>query len=551
MAYRQDTTSPTTAARQAHDARAGAFAPGPYESFASLAEAIAIAAYPAPPTGRRHGWDRVDALACLGVFLLIFASKLLLIHFASSQIPFSDEWDAEAAGAIRPFLEGQFGVRNLFDHDNEHLIVFTRLLTILGLEISGYWDVVLPMILNAFLHSATLALLLAALARTLDGGKAMVAIFVGCAFGILPFGHENTLLGFNTHFYTLMAFSFGALWLFADAEAWSPRWGLGVLLATGAFLSMASGALAPVAAAVVALAQIWRGARTGFREWLGIAALLALGGLFIALTPHIPENDVFRAQSVPAFLSGLVDLLAWPVNAKIGALLYIPGLAFAFAVLRDAPRRNDPRWFNLGVLAWTLSQLSALAFGRSEMLISRYFDFCVIGVYANCVSALWLAPKWSRLDRRRNFAFLGLALATILAAILMINHGRAIQFNAILERHDSAGIQEARLRSYVANGDLSALAAKGPHDLPYPSASRLKALLDDPIIRATLPPGVNPDQHVRPMVETAKAGVLGLWWACFAAGLLCMMISVWKSPRQCGGLRRAAHETATSLSEIQ
>jgi hypothetical protein len=524
MAYRKDPAAPKADARDGHEARPGDFPSGPFNSFASLAEAIAITAYPAKISQRHRGLGRAAILTCLGVFLLIFCSKLLLIRFASSPVPFSDEWDAEAANVLKPFIEGQFGISKLFGHDNEHLVFFTRLVTILGLKISSYWDVVLAMIFNAFLHSATLTLLLAGLARALDGAKATAALLLGCAVAVLPFGHENTLLGFNTHFYTLMAFSFAALWLFAAAEAWSLRWCLGVLLATGAFLSMASGALAPGAAAGLALVQIWRGARSGLKEWLGMGALLALAALFIALTPHVPENDVFRAHSISAFLSGFVHLLAWPIHFEMGALLYVPGLAFAYAVVRQAPRRNDPRWFNLGVLAWTLSQLSALAFGRNEMLVSRYFDFCVVGIFVNLVSALWLAPRLDALDGRRKIALVGLAVAVILVPAMTFNHGRVAGWDAILERRDSARIQEAKLRSYILTGDNSALDGNGLHDLPYPSVVRLKALLDDPSIRSTLPPIINPGQHVRPVVEAIKSHMLAGWWAFFVAGLLCLSL---------------------------
>lgn len=531
MAYREDPATTKADARDGHGARPGDFPSGPFDSFASLAEAIAIAAYPVKNAHRRRGPDRAAILTCLGVFFLIFCSKLLLIQFASSPVPFYDEWDGVAASVLKPFIEGQFGVGKLFVHDNEHLIFFTRLVTILGLKISGYWDVVLAMIFNAFLHSATLALLLAGLTRALDGAMATAALLLGCAVAVLPFGHENTLLGFNTHFYTLMPFSLAALWFFAAAKAWSLRWCLGVLLATGAFLSMASGALAPGIAAGLALVQIWRGARSGLREWLGMGALLALAALFIALTPHVAENDVFRARSIAAFLSGFIHLLACPIPFGIGALLYVPGLAFAFAVVRQAPRRDDPRWFNLGVLAWTLSQLAALAFGRNEILVSRYIDFCVVGVFVNLVSALWLATWLNALDGRRNIALLGkvallaLAAAMILALAMTINHGRVVGWGAILERRDSARIQEAKLRSYISTGDSSALGGNGLHDLPYPSVVRLKALLDDPTIRSTLPPIINPGQQVRPIVEAIKSHMLAGWWAFFAAGLLCLSLS--------------------------
>jgi hypothetical protein len=533
MGAHQQTTAPPVGGGLFRDTRDVQALSTPVAPFTSLLEALASAERPTGPARARCGSKRCLALACLGAFFVIFASKLLLIHFASSQIPFSDEWDADAASVIKPFLEGRFGLENLFDHDNEHLIFFTRLLTILDLKLSGYWDVVLPMIVNAFLHSATLALLLAALTRVLDDPKATAAILLGSALAVLPFGNENTLLGFNTHFYTLIAFSFAALWLFCNADAWSPKWFLGVLLAACAFLSMAGGALAPATAAGLAFLQIVRGARRSRpAEWLAVAALLALSAIFIALTPHVPENDVMHAHSVGAFLLGVVDLLAWPLHTKAGALLYLPALAFVWLVLREAPGRDDPCWFNVAVFGWALAQMAALAYGRNGVVLSRYLDICVIGLIANIVSALWLAPRLSALDRRRNFAWLGMAVSLCLAAILLINHGRVAQLGAILERRDNARLQEASLRAYLATGDLAALTARGAGGLPYPSVFRLKALLDDPTIRSTLPPAANPVRHVRPTVEMIKSGLLASWPGFFSIGLLCLIASVWRLPQR-------------------
>ncbi|WP_298426027.1 hypothetical protein [Rhodoblastus sp.] len=479
---------------------------------------------------RCAGWTRSLSLAVAGVFLLALASKLFLVHFAASQVPFYDEWDGEAAAVIKPFLEGHFSVADLFQHDNEHLIFFTRLLTILDLKISGYWDVLPLMIFNAFLHATTLALGLWTLTRPLAGPRAMAALLFGCGLAVIPFGHESALMGFNTHFYTLIAFSLAALWLLADARAWSGRWFCGVLMAAGAYLSMASGALAPATAAGLALVQFWRGARSGLAEALAIVALLIMSALFVALTPSVPENAAFHAHSLSSFLFGLLDLLAWPVRVKFGAVLYLPGLAFALALLRDAPRRADPRWFNLGVLAWVLVQMAALSFGRNGSLYSRYLDFCVVGLFANIVSALWLAPRLDGFLNRRRFVALALATSAILAALAGANHGRVMKIHAITERRDDSRIQEARLRAYLATGGSAALIGKGRFDIPYPSADRLKAFLDDPTIRATLPPDLNPTQRVHPLVEGIKSSLLSFWGLFLLAGLAAWGAAVLRLP---------------------
>jgi hypothetical protein len=499
--------------------------------FSSLHDALASLGGPAFQPARPQAPQPPSPFAIFGVFLLILASKLLLIALAASPIPFADEWDGEAAGVIRPFLEGQFDLRSLLRHDNEHLIFFTRLMTLLSLKISGYWDVILPMIVNAVLHSATLALLLASLTRVLDRGKSLAALIVGCGLAALPFGYENTLLGFNTHFYTLMACSFAALWLAAGAKAWSPRWLLAVLATIGAFLSMASGALAPAIVAGLTLIQAVRGRRSGVREWSGLVALLAMSLFFVALTPSVDANDVYRAHSLPAFADGLLDLLAWPIRSRIGALIFLPGIAFACILWRDRPRLDDPRWFVLGVLGWVLVQMAALAYGRNQILASRYFDFCVVGLYVNLVAALWLAPKWRALDQPHALVAVGAAVLALAIGVLTINHGRAVPLDAVRMRRDDALIQQVKLRAYVTTADAAQLDGRILRDLPYPDRERLKALLDDPAIRTVLPPAIDPDQRIKPTVEAVKALALASWPLFVAAGLLCWIVAI----RRVGG----------------
>ena len=69
------------------------------------------------------------------------------------------------------------------------------------------------MIVNAFVDSATIVAIAYALARVLSGGWAIAAMIISTAINAVPFGYDNVVLGFNTHFYLLITFSFAALWL--------------------------------------------------------------------------------------------------------------------------------------------------------------------------------------------------------------------------------------------------------------------------------------------------------------------------------------------------
>jgi hypothetical protein len=183
--------------------------------------------------------------------------------------------------------------------------------------------------------------------------------------------------------------------------------------------------------------------------------------------------------------------------------------------------------------------MAALAYGRNQILNSRYFDVCVIGLFVNIVAALWLAPKWRALDQPRALAVVAAAVLALAIGVLTINQGRAVPLDQVRMRRDDALIQQMKLHAYVTTGDAAQLSGRGLRDLPYPDRERLKSLLDDPTIRSVLPPAIDPDQRVRPAVEAVKAQALASWPLFFVAGLFCWTIAIRRSGAGTGeGLRR-------------
>lgn len=208
-----------------------------------------------------------------------------------------DEWDGDADLLIRPYLSGHLSIGDLFAPYNEHRIAITRLLVLSILRISGYWDVVQQMIVDAFLDSATVVAIAYALARPLRGALAVAATIASVVINAVPYGYDSVLLGFNTHFYLLIAFSFASLCLLVASPAGSARAAAGALAALAAFLCMASGAIALIAAVATLGLQAACGRRNGVREGAGMAALLALAVALLALVPHVDASDAIKARS--------------------------------------------------------------------------------------------------------------------------------------------------------------------------------------------------------------------------------------------------------------
>ena len=86
------------------------------------------------------------------LFLVLIGSRAALIAYAASPTPFLDEWDADATHLLKPYLQGHLTIADLLYPINEHRIPFTKLAVLSVYEVSGYWDVILQMIANAFVE---------------------------------------------------------------------------------------------------------------------------------------------------------------------------------------------------------------------------------------------------------------------------------------------------------------------------------------------------------------------------------------------------------------
>ena len=400
---------------------------------------------------------RRTGLLSASLFLILFGSRAALIHYAGNSTPFMDEWDGDAAFLIKP-LHGDLALGDLVAPYNEHRIAFTRLLVLSILHVSGYWDVVLQMVVNAILDAATVVAIGYALTRVLSPGLATGATIACVVINAVPYGYDNALLGFNTHFYLLNAFAFASLWLLAGAPAWSARWAAGVFAAVCAYFCMASGALIPAAACAVHLLQAVRGRRGGRSEAAGMAALAGAAVVLLGLVPRVEASDAFKAHSVGQFLSAFLQLASWPAHAPFGLILFLPGALFLVRTLSDRPKLVDPRWVNVAALVWVLGAIVALAEGRAQWpLQSRYTGVLLIGSMVNLVSALWLFRFAPVAGARTPWRTLALA-AWLAVFVLSLTHPQRHLRALIDERRDIAVAEARNLQGYLATGDAAFLA---------------------------------------------------------------------------------------------
>ena len=473
---------------------------------------------------------RQNAVLYVSLFLVLVGSRAAVINYGGNSVPFGDEWDAVAAGLLRPYLQGNLKLAELFSAHNEHVIFFTRLMTLLIFKISGYWDVILQMIANAILDALTVVAISAALSRTLPGGWAQIAVILSVLINAIPLGWENMVLGFNTHFYLLLAFSFAGLWLLADSRAWSLRWLAGGLCSAASFLCMASGALTLGAAIGLHLAQIACNRRGGLREWLGIAALGAVTLVLARVVLHAAGSGGLGAHSPAEFAAAFFHFASWPPPFPLGLVIAAPSLIFCIITLVDRPALTDPRWFNVGAYGWTLTQFLALAAGRAEIGVqSRYSDTLLIGLIINLTSAFWLSASATRAAKGRIWPYLGLAAWLVVVGASLAHAVRHVPGDLDNWRRITA-TGAKNVRDYLGDGNISDLGGAPLLEIPYFESNRLRELLDEPEIRSALPPELLSRDPPRTWVEAFKRTFLRQSFTLLGSGLLLLIaLFAWRS----------------------
>ena len=479
------------------------------------------------------------------LFFILVGSRAALIGFAGSPAPYMDEWDGDWGALIRPWLDGTLTLDALTAPFNEHRILFTRLLVLAIFDLAGYWDVTLQMIVNAILGAVLMVLAAFALSRVLSGRWALAAILGPCLVNVAPLAFDNILLGFNTHFYLLPAFSLLALWLTTDSRAWSSRWAAGVGVGGASFFCMASGALTLGAVAATHGLQMACGRRTGRREALGIAALAAATGLMLVFIPHIPESDAYRARSLGEFVWAFRTLIEWPAGGAFGWLLPLPSLLFGLKILADPPDLEDARWFNIAALAWVTAQIAAIAVGRAQGVTqSRYFDMLALALALHFVSVLWMVETKALGENRLKLALTALVAWIAIVGVTLLHAERHLprQIEAWRETVETGG---ETVRFYLATRDAAWLASRPGAVIPYSDARRLRAYLDATESRAGLPPELLSQPTPRNRVETLKRDFFRFGPASFGLGAMTLLVTLfWRWSHE-EGLRTA--ETTAML----
>jgi hypothetical protein len=461
------------------------------------------------PVNFIHKGIFVRQLSMLSCLTLVAGATIFLIALYGSPTPIYDQWDLEAGGLYKPYLEGQLGFVDLFAPYNEHRLFFTRVFALALFELRGAWDPIWEMVIDIAFRLLAIWLLLVLLTRLITASGALtVALFCAAVYAT-PFTWETILMAYPSTFYLLLIFSFGAFLLFNGNPAWSVRWSFGTLLGVLSYFNVASGALTLVAVDSMICMQILFGMRRGVREWTGLGLHLALVILMFLGVPTLETNAPLRAHSIAQFAEAFSSIAAWPLAAPYGLFLYAPSLIFVGMIVISRPAATDGRWYYVVLLAWLILQLASLAYGRAARpLESRYIDFLAAGVVLNFAIIVYLCGHVPAQGTLFSYALAACWIVTVSFA----GAGYASREIPYALNYHSSWLQTKtkNIRQFLETNDGSLLAGKGLPDIPYSNPIRLMQLLSDPAIRNILPSNLVGDdkegQFVQPRTYLRGGG---------------------------------------------
>ncbi len=492
-------------------------------------------------------------LTVAGCALLVLGAKLWLIADFGSATPVWDQWDGEAAALYHPYLSDHIPLATFFSPHNEHRILLTRLTALGLLEISGQWDVMLQMILNAALHTGFIVVLLYLLRDLFDRRSGMLLAMFAALLMVVPVGWENALNGFQNQFYFLLLFSLLALACMLSAAAGSRSWWIGIALSVFSFFCMSSGALTVATGAGMAGIQMVLGQRRGRREVIGIGVQVVLAGLMLSAVPMIEGTAPLRAHSVGQYFVALRQSVSWPMTSSDFApfVVFAPMILFAIGVVREPRTAHPTVWLCLGLGAWVLAQHVSLAYGRATGVnASRYLDLKTLGLIVNFAALLAVLCKVETRTRRQAIALV--VLPGLWLALVGIDFGKSAfrQIpSEIAEKGANGRTQTENLGLFLKTGDASVLHGKPLFAIPYPDPDRLAMLASLPTIRGILPPELVDDPAAREAMRQRlwtrgrlhfvaagidRAGLVSGPYMVFSGVVLLFVVGLFASP----GLRR-------------
>lgn len=460
-------------------------------------------------------WVASKTWLLLGLSLTILGAKLQVLQVYSVDIPFQDEWEADALYLFKPWEEGALHLSNFFAAHNEHRIFFTRVWELCWYALNGGWSPQLVMIANTVLHSF-LAVILYLIFESALNKHGKVLFLFAIAFGVgMPYSTASVLVAFQSQFYFLMIFSALGIWLLVTREPFSLPWWGGMIAIGCAYFSVFAGLLGLIAVALVLALKFLRERSLRRNEWLTVGLLVVLFLIGYYFRAVVPGHARLIAVSAWAFISSFAVAIGWP-HIKIlplGLLIYLPFGFFNLMYLRKQLPHNRFTAFLLGLGWWVLVIAAAAAYMRGASgarPADRYWDVLMLGVLVNLICVYFiLSQSCNRSDTKEQDAssqtdysrFISGTPNWLLVSALvwLANLGLGFYQSAELvlmqklpETKVSQSFARQHLKDYFRSGNLGHLQKKPLHQTSFDGDPEYFAsILSDPSVRKALPAPLN------------------------------------------------------------
>lgn len=475
--------------------------------------------------------SRWSWLAPIGVACVVLAARLGEIHGYAGAVPHNDQWYVEARDIIAPWLQGTLGLKSFFIPHFEHVPAWTRMLVWLQVVITGRWDPLVQMTVNAMLHAGFIWLVARWSFQTLRPTSAALLTGVLILGGSLPHAWENITWGFQSQFPLALVF----LWLHVHGACThtpgSKTWWLAQLAALAGLFTLAGMWLAPFA---VLASWWWTGGRHQRRQWFPwiIAALGA--GMGVLAQSRLEGGGSFAQilQSPLAFLHAWLHVLGWPsILPGAVAIIQLPWLIHALRLRgQGAAAPLDRIIFSLGL--WSFAQAGLLAFtrtGDTSDFVSRNGDLLFVGVLAGALALTRLMPRTGRI--RSLYLALAVVWSVLVFTGLVRNstEGHAGYFHQ--HAANNADFRRTAVQQYLTAGDRSMLESATARWALAEDPDLITAMLDQSDFRALLPASVNP-QSTPDTVGSSVRWLQAHWWWLLGGGFAAAALGFGVSIRQ-------------------
>lgn len=327
-------------------------------------------------------------LIAASIALAVLGFRLYSIHQHGLQFPINDQWYSEYNNLYKPFIDGNLGTTDFFAFNNEHVVAIQKGIHLALLIVTGEWNPMAQMFLNAILFSTLLFIAVLLAGIYLGPFSAVVFQLATLACGMLPGPAENFLFGFQTGWYVYYFLSGLMLYCLSKSEKFGFWWLSAWFLAFFSCLCLASG-IGNICLCVVAPAMREWSKQTPLKHillrstpYLALSLPVILPVLKIAVDGRPP----LPASSQSVFLN-LLEIFSYPAGfLPITFLPTVVGLGF---VLFRKPFLDIG--FPILFAFWALVHTAILCVGRGGFS-GRHTELLIFGILANLLMLLSILP---------------------------------------------------------------------------------------------------------------------------------------------------------------